>query len=120
MTIPPADGLARLQVIFSILSFAQFWMNGRTSFLALRFLIAAGQGGFIPDVILYLSYFCAFPTSSIRLVPVLTDPVDTKSELVTRLSIFYTVNFSSSTLTAFLAVGLLKMRGVAGYAGWRW
>lgn len=47
------------QVVFSILSFAQFWMNGRTSFLALRFLIAAGQGGFIPDVILYLSYFCA-------------------------------------------------------------
>ncbi|BGP32292.1 hypothetical protein JCM10296v2_004073 [Rhodotorula toruloides] len=89
-------------VVFSILSFAQFWMKGRTSFLALRFLIAAGQGGFIPDVILYLSYFY------------------TKSELVTRISLFYTINFSSSTLTAFLAVGLLKMRGVGGYAGWRW
>ncbi|BGP08289.1 hypothetical protein JCM10049v2_004136 [Rhodotorula toruloides] len=89
-------------VVFSILSFAQFWMNGRTSFLALRFLIAAGQGGFVPDVILYLSYFY------------------TKSELVTRLSWWYTINISSNTLTAFLAVGLLKMRGVGGYAGWRW
>lgn len=34
--------------IFSVLAFAQFFMNGRKSFLALRFLIAFFQGGFIP------------------------------------------------------------------------
>ncbi|GAA5975659.1 hypothetical protein JCM10908_005233 [Rhodotorula pacifica] len=89
-------------VLFSILSSCQFWMNGRTSFLALRFFIAFGQGGFIPDVILFLSYFY------------------TSYELPIRLAFFFCVNNAGATLTAFLAVGLLKMRGTLGYAGWRW
>ncbi|GAA5888267.1 hypothetical protein JCM5296_000255 [Sporobolomyces johnsonii] len=88
--------------MFSVLAFAQFWMQGRTSFLALRFMIAFFQGGFIPDVILYLSYYF------------------TKNELPIRLAFFWSINYFSNTLTAFLAVGLLKMRGVGGYAGWRW
>ncbi|GAA6038163.1 hypothetical protein JCM8097_005772 [Rhodosporidiobolus ruineniae] len=88
--------------IFSILSGAQFWLNGRTSFLAFRFAIAFFQGGFIPDVILYLSYFY------------------TKNALPLRLALFWSINFFADFLTAFLAVGLLKMRGVLGHAGWRW
>ncbi|GAA5850520.1 hypothetical protein JCM8547_001901 [Rhodosporidiobolus lusitaniae] len=88
--------------IFSVFAFAQFWMQGRASFLALRFLIAFFQGGFIPDCILYLSYYY------------------TKFELPLRLAFFWTINYAASLLTAFLAVGLLKMRGIGGYAGWRW
>ncbi|GAA5919582.1 hypothetical protein JCM1841_001061 [Sporobolomyces salmonicolor] len=88
--------------MFSVLAFAQFWMQGRASFLALRFMIAFFQGGFIPDVILYLSYYF------------------TKTELPIRLAFFWSINYFTNTLTAFLAVGLLKMRGVGGYAGWRW
>jgi len=37
-------------VVFSILAAAQFFMQGRASFLALRFMIAFFQGGFIPDL----------------------------------------------------------------------
>ncbi|GAA5850490.1 hypothetical protein JCM8547_001891 [Rhodosporidiobolus lusitaniae] len=88
--------------IFSVLALSQFWMNGRTSFLALRFLIAFFQGGFIPDCILYLSYYY------------------TKFELPIRLAFFWCINYLSDLITAFLAVGLLKMRGVGGHAGWRW
>ncbi|GAA5819985.1 hypothetical protein JCM11251_005435 [Rhodosporidiobolus azoricus] len=88
--------------IFSVLAFAQFWMNGRASFLALRFLIAFFQGGFIPDVILYLSYYY------------------TKHNLPIRLAFFWSINYIADMITAFLAVGLLKMRGIRGYAGWRW
>ncbi|BGP43488.1 hypothetical protein JCM10449v2_007523 [Rhodotorula kratochvilovae] len=88
--------------IFSVLALAQFWMNGPSSFLALRFLIAFFQGGFIPDVILYLSYYY------------------TKSQLAVRIAIFYTCNYITSLVTAFLAVGLLEMRGIGGKAGWRW
>ncbi|GAA6038191.1 hypothetical protein JCM8097_005786 [Rhodosporidiobolus ruineniae] len=89
-------------VIFSILALAQFAMRGRTSFLALRFIIAFFQGGFIPDVILYLTYYYD------------------KHALPIRLAFFYTINYIANLITAFLAVGLLKMRGVGGYAGWRW
>ncbi|GAA5850504.1 hypothetical protein JCM8547_001896 [Rhodosporidiobolus lusitaniae] len=88
--------------VFSILSGAQFWMNSRTSFLALRFVIAFFQGGFIPDCILYLSYYY------------------TKNALPLRLACFWSINFLADIITSFLAVGLLKMRGVLGYSGWQW
>jgi len=63
---------------------------------------AAFQGGFIPDVILYLSYWY------------------NTHDLPIRLAIFWTINYIADLITAFLAVGLLKMRGVHGKAGWQW
>jgi hypothetical protein len=63
---------------------------------------AAFQGGFIPDNVLYLSYWY------------------NKYDLPIRLAIFYTINPFTEIVTAFLGAGLLQMRGVLGYAGWRW
>ena len=42
----------------AIVTMAQFFLTGRTSFLICRGLLGFMQGGFIPDLILYLS--CAF------------------------------------------------------------
>lgn len=39
----------------AIVTLAQFWLTGRTSFLVCRALLGFIQGGFIPDLILYLS-----------------------------------------------------------------
>ncbi|OXG09714.1 hypothetical protein C367_07061, partial [Cryptococcus neoformans Ze90-1] len=92
-----------LQVcIFSIISGAQFWLKGRASFLACRFLIAIFQGGFIPDTILYLSYFY-----NGRALPI-------------RLAWYWMSSNITDIVTNFLAVGFLKLRGYHGYAGWRW
>jgi hypothetical protein len=63
---------------------------------------AAFQGGFIPDVVLYLSYWY------------------NKYDFAIRMAIFYTVNPFTNIITAFLGAGLNQMRGVLGYAGWRW
>ncbi|KAH8597887.1 phthalate transporter [Bisporella sp. PMI_857] len=89
-------------VVWSIVGAAQFWMRGRTSFLICRILLGALQGGFIPEMILYLSYFYKH------------------HELSLRLSFFWTASALADVLGAFLAFGLLHLRGLNGQAGWRW
>ncbi|KDQ60102.1 hypothetical protein JAAARDRAFT_56082 [Jaapia argillacea MUCL 33604] len=83
--------------LWSVVSCSQFWLKGRTTFLLTRALL-----GFIPDLILYLSYFY------------------TKTELPIRLALFWmSMNFCT-ILASFLAFGVLHMRGVLGLGGWRW
>ncbi|KAG1815200.1 allantoate permease [Suillus subaureus] len=83
--------------LWSFVSLSQFWLTGRTSFLICQALL-----GYIPDLILYLSYFY------------------TKTELPMRLALFWmSLNFVG-IVASFLAYGTLHMDGVAGAAGWRW
>ncbi|KAJ7665199.1 major facilitator superfamily domain-containing protein [Mycena polygramma] len=89
-------------ICWSTVAFSQFWLRGRTSFLVTRFLLGFCEGGFIPDVVLYLSYFY------------------TKSELPIRLAYFWVSNYVSHIVSAFLATGILQLRGVGGKAGWRY
>ncbi|KAG9095007.1 hypothetical protein FRC07_011165, partial [Ceratobasidium sp. 392] len=88
--------------LWSIVAMSQFWLSGRSSFLTCRFLLGFLQGGFIPDVILYLSYFY------------------TKNELPIRLAFFWVSNYACDIVSAFLATGILRMRGVAGREGWKY
>lgn len=77
-------------------------MTGRASFLAMRAIIGTLQGGFIPEMVLYLSYFYK------------------SNELPIRLSIFYTAIPVTQIYGALIASGILEMRGVRGWAGWQW
>ncbi|OAQ99346.1 hypothetical protein LLEC1_03294 [Akanthomyces lecanii] len=88
--------------LWSIVAGAQFWLSGRSSFLATRALLGILQGGFIPDIIIYLSYFYKH------------------AELTIRLGFFWAALNLADILSAIIAMGLLNMRGVAGKAGWRW
>ncbi|KAI6146235.1 allantoate permease [Pisolithus tinctorius] len=88
--------------LWSLVSLSQFWLTGRTSFLVCRALLGALQGGFIPDLVLYLSYFC------------------TKTELPIRLALFWMSMYLCSIVASFLAFGILHLDGMAGKAGWRW
>ncbi|KAF9566927.1 MFS general substrate transporter [Agrocybe pediades] len=89
-------------VLWSVVSLCQFWLSGRKSFLACRFLLGFLQGGFIPDVVLYLSYFYTGP------------------ELPLRLAFFWLSNYLADIVAAFLATGILQLRGVNGKEGWRY
>ncbi|KAI6046795.1 allantoate permease [Pisolithus marmoratus] len=88
--------------LWSLVSLSQFWLTGRTSFLACRALLGALQGGFIPDLLLYLSYFY------------------TKTELPIRLALLWMSTDLCNIVSSFLAFGILHLDGAAGKAGWRW
>ncbi|KAH0847240.1 hypothetical protein AYO21_10856 [Fonsecaea monophora] len=89
-------------VLWSLVAGSQFWLSGRASFLTCRALLALLQGGFIPDMILYLSYFYKH------------------GELSLRLGFWWTAMSIADIIASFLGAGLLRMRGHLGYAGWRW
>lgn len=89
-------------VTWGALCAAQVGMRNRASLWAFRALLGFVQGGFIPEMVLYLSYFYK------------------SNELPIRLSIFYTAIPLTQIYGALMAAGLLAMRGVRGWAGWQW
>ncbi|KAL2822697.1 major facilitator superfamily domain-containing protein [Aspergillus cavernicola] len=88
--------------LWSGVAMAQYALSGRSSFLACRALLGILQGGFIPDIILYLSYFYKH------------------TEMTIRLGYFWTAMSLADIAASFLAFGLLHLRGVQGQSGWRW
>jgi len=90
-------------VAWSAVASSQAALSGKTSFYICRFLLGVIEGGFIPDTILYLSYFFK------------------NSELPKRLSWFWTSYQSTQVVGAFLAYGILHLRGGGGLKqGWRY
>ncbi|EGW31268.1 uncharacterized protein SPAPADRAFT_154163 [Spathaspora passalidarum NRRL Y-27907] len=87
---------------WSIVAMSQAALSGPVSFYVTRAIIGALEGGFIADLVLWLSYFF------------------TSKELPVRLSWFWTTLSFVGIFTSLLAFGLLRMRGIAGWAGWRW
>lgn len=89
-------------VAWSLVASMQAFIKGKSSFYATRALLGLCEGGFIPDNILFLSYFY------------------TSTELPRRLSFFWTSYEATQIVSAFLAYGILHLRGYRGMAGWRW
>lgn len=88
--------------LWSTVAICQAAITEKKGFLVTRALLGVLEGGFIPDIVLWLSYFY------------------TSRELPVRLSYFWTTLSLTTIITSLLAFALLHMRGVAGWAGWRW
>ncbi|KAK4687874.1 hypothetical protein P7C73_g2242, partial [Tremellales sp. Uapishka_1] len=92
-----------LQIMaWSAVTIGQVGIHNKHTFYATRALLGLIEGGFIADTILYLSYYY------------------TAVELTIRLSFFWVTLAFTNIIGALLASGILKLRGHAGLAGWRW
>ncbi|MCJ1481729.1 hypothetical protein MMC06_001888 [Schaereria dolodes] len=100
--IGPDNWIPIQMLAWSIVASSQSRLTGRSSFFITRFLLGFIEGGFIPDVVLYLSYFYK------------------NKELPIRLAYFWTSLISTNIISSFLAYGILHLRGRNGFAGWRW
>jgi Major Facilitator Superfamily len=89
-------------VLWSVVACCQTRLNGKSSFYATRSLLGLLEGGFIPDVCLYFTYFF------------------TGKELPNRLSFFWTACIGTGIITALLGYGILHMENVGGWHGWQW
>ncbi|KAL2684638.1 hypothetical protein Neosp_005717 [[Neocosmospora] mangrovei] len=87
---------------WSLVAGCQAALQSKSAYYALKALLGLLMGGFIPDIVLWLTYFYK------------------SNELPIRLAFFWTALSTSNIVGSLLAAGILQMRGVAGLGGWRW
>lgn len=95
-------GIPIQMCLWSVVAISQCRITGVSTFYATRALLGLLEGGFIPDVVLYLSFFYK------------------SRELPIRLSFFWGAYITTQIISALLAYGILHLRGTTGWAGWRW
>ncbi|TVY42563.1 putative transporter [Lachnellula subtilissima] len=84
--VGPDNWIPIQMCLWSIVAICQVKITGRTTFYITRFLLGLCEGGFIPDVVLYLSYFYK------------------NKELPVRLACFWTSYVSTNIISAFFSL----------------
>jgi len=94
--------IARIAIVWGLVSMAMVLAVGPASFALLRFLLGAAEAGFFPGVVLYFTYW--FPAR----------------ERARAVGQFYTASMAAGVIGSPLSGLLLQLRGVAGLDGWQW
>ncbi|KAF9892835.1 hypothetical protein FE257_000424 [Aspergillus nanangensis] len=87
---------------WSLIAACQAFLKNRAGYFACRALLGMFEGGFIPDTILFLSFWYK------------------SRELPIRLSYFWVSYQGTAIIGAFLAFGFLHIRHDDGTGGWRY
>jgi ACS family tartrate transporter-like MFS transporter len=94
--------IARIMISWGLLSAAMAMVQGKTSFIIVRFLLGAAEAGFFPGIILYLTYWF---------------PARYRAAIVSRFMFAIPVSLLIGAPVSGL---ILNMNGVLGLAGWKW
>jgi MFS transporter, ACS family, tartrate transporter len=94
--------IAALTVLWGLIASAMMFVQGRSSFYALRFLLGVIEAGFFPGMILYLTYWFPGPM---------------RARAVAR---FMTAIPAAQIVGGPLSGWLLERNGLGGLAGWQW
>lgn len=94
--------IARIMVVWGLVSMAFMFMKGVTMFYVMRFLLGAAEAGFFPGVLLYLTYW--YPAK----------------ERARTIALFALGGVAAGVVGSPISGAILGMNGVAGLAGWQW
>jgi MFS transporter, ACS family, tartrate transporter len=94
--------IARIAIVWGLVSMAMIFAAGPNSFNLLRFLLGAAEAGFFPGIVFYFTHW--FPAR----------------EQARALAQFSTASMAAGIVGAPLSGALLSLRGAAGFDGWQW
>jgi ACS family tartrate transporter-like MFS transporter len=94
--------IARIAIVWGLVSIAAMFAAGPRSFAALRFLLGAAEAGFFPGIVFYFTYW--FPAR----------------ERARAVAQFSMASMAAGIVGAPLSGALLSLRGAAGLDGWQW
>ncbi len=94
--------IARIMILWGIVSAAFMFLKGVTMFYVMRFLLGAAEAGFFPGVILYLTYWYP-PKERARII-----------------ALFAIGGVAAGVIGSPISGAILNMHGFGGLAGWQW
>jgi MFS transporter, ACS family, tartrate transporter len=94
--------MARIMISWGVVAAAMMFVGSPLSFYLMRFLLGAAEAGFVPGMLLYLTFW--FPSH----------------ERARAVAKFMTATSLAGVVGGPLSSALLKLDGVGGLAGWQW
>lgn len=94
--------IARIMIVWGIVSMAFMFMKGVTMFYVMRSLLGAAEAGFFPGVLLYFTFW--FPPA----------------ERARTIALFALGGVAAGVVGSPISGALLKMDGLMGLHGWQW
>ena len=94
--------IARIMITWGIIAACMTFVGSPRSFYIMRFLLGVGEAGFVPGMLLYLTFW--FPSH----------------ERARAVAKFMTATSLAGVVGGPLSSALLKLDGIGGLAGWQW
>lgn len=94
--------IARIMISWGLIAACMMFVSSPVSFYVMRFLLGVGEAGFVPGMLLYLTFW--FPSN-------------VRAQAVAK---FMTATSLAGVVGGPLSSALLKMDGIGGLAGWQW
>ena len=94
--------IARIMITWGLVSAGMAAVIGPNSFIAMRLLLGAAEAGFVPGILLYITYWFPAALSSVA------------------VAIFLVAAPVSNAVSALLSTPILALDGTLGLRGWQW
>ncbi|KAK9461938.1 major facilitator superfamily domain-containing protein [Lipomyces oligophaga] len=98
----PTIWIPTMMSLWALVGLCQAFVTDRASYLAVRALLGACSGGFVPGIALYVTGFYK------------------AHEMATRLAMLWTMQYITNAISALLGSAIFNMNGINGWHDWQW